>query len=109
MKYSRGVLIGIGRVIEISAKTPEDLEEATRLMMSHRDEPQPGVGPAFQAPEPEMPSMRDLFAGQALAGIINLHTEALKMGIAGRPVSAIAQIAYEYADAMLVERAKAKP
>ena len=58
-------------------------------------------GPAFPhefASEPGM-SLRDWFAGQALAGIVSDH----KIG-ASAPDGA--RWAYEYADAMLAERGK---
>ncbi len=112
-RYLRGVLIGIGRVVEIRARTPEDLEEATRLMTQHRDEPQPGVGPAFEEPAPAMPSMRDLFAGQALQAFLGYeHWRDAKDDAVttGDPLCDItARWAYAFADAMLAERAKAKP
>lgn len=51
-------------------------------------------------------SLRDYFAGQALVGEINIQVEMAKAGIAttDNPVTDIARIAYEVADAMLAER-----
>lgn len=47
-------------------------------------------------------SLRDWFAGQALAGLIACHT-----GLEAPPDDGYAaESAYDYADAMLVERAK---
>ena len=57
------------------------------------------VGPqgAFQ-----IIKLRDYFAGQALAGLVQIHADRRD------PVPCVApvRLAYEYADAMLAERAK---
>lgn len=72
-------------------------------------------GPAFPT-EPRGPiyggkhdgmTLRDWFAGQALAGLVTmkvLHEIARKSGVGSETVTA--QAAYEYADAMIKERTK---
>ena len=49
-------------------------------------------------------SLRDYFAGQALAGWIASFTESTRKSEADSTVAAM--VAYQYADAMLKERAK---
>lgn len=74
-------------------------------MTKHRDD----GGPAFPIQHDDRPgayeahpgmSLRDWFAGQALAGVLADHT------LRGTAKS-FAEKAYELADAMLAERAKA--
>ncbi|MBU8921287.1 MAG: hypothetical protein KOO63_05660 [Bacteroidales bacterium] len=55
---------------------------------------------------PEGMSLRDWFAGQALAGVMDsLYKDAKKAGVAIRPGNA-AEASYRLADAMLAERKK---
>ena len=73
-----------------------------------------GFGPAAAYHLQEGMSLRDWFAGQALAGYtscLDLQMAAAKVAKeAGRPVEAeIAEAAYSFADAMLAERSKANP
>lgn len=51
-------------------------------------------------------TVRDEFAAKALAALIAVPKDDVKRGAAGVPI--LAQYAYEYADAMLAERAKVK-
>ena len=58
---------------------------------------------------PETLTLRDWFAGQALAGMRDLRggyfsTQDLESGHADRVATWAAEAAYRYADAMLVER-----
>jgi len=52
-------------------------------------------------------SLRDWFAGQALAGLLSDVRFSL-VNDTVNPVELYPSLAYQYADAMLVERAKAK-
>ena len=67
-------------------------------------------GPAFpmsfgEGPSQEGMTLRDWFAGQALAGLASLPTLTVK-SLDDEPYS---RVAYRLADAMLAERAKGGP
>lgn len=57
-------------------------------------------GPAFPSDLDEGMSLRDYFAGQVVATILNGTSKPLEM------LSHVAKTAYQMADAMLAERAK---
>ena len=61
-------------------------------------------GPAFPGPGDRGMgvTLRDYFAGQALAGLLASHSEACDW----MPASQAAEMSTEYADAMLAERDK---
>lgn len=66
-------------------------------------------GGAFPPPENSRPDLsskllRDYFAAKALAALIAVPKDDVKRGAAGVPI--LVGYAYEYADAMLAERAK---
>lgn len=72
---------------------------------------------AFPSPDDGRPSdgygmeLRDWFAGQAMSGLLNGATGLGRMTPAQRAeqFSMCADILYEFADAMLAERAKRQP
>lgn len=85
------------------------------------DETKNDGGPAFApngAPDPKDPmkatygmTLRDWFAGQALVGLLSdSRTQGIVSGLANKesanPLSYMAKSAYEFADAMIVERSK---
>lgn len=67
--------------------------------------PQPATSDGHATNTAEGMSLRDHFAGQALPALVQIHKDYCRKGIA---VSAreTASEAYEYADAMLAERAR---
>ncbi len=85
--------------------------------MTNSDEPTPRTdgGPAFPVVEPNHPTpiilrgmtLRDYFAGQALAGIMAIAgLSIIKKKEGASDWEAIAESAYTLADAMLAERSQ---